>query len=158
APLSRGERGESGSGVLPGGDNTSRFDRAFWDQVLAARVAVSPHLEAARKAGAIGSSLDAELDLWCDPALHETLARLEDELRFALICSYVRLHPQETRPAEAEDTELAGLAVRVTASAHAKCARCWHHREDVGADPAHPDLCGRCVDNVAGAGEARRYA
>jgi isoleucyl-tRNA synthetase len=135
-----------------------RFDRAFWDQVLAARVAVSPHLEAARKAGAIGSSLDAELDLWCDPALYETLARLEDELRFALICSYVRLHPQETRPTEAQDTELAGLAVLVTTSAHAKCARCWHHREDVGADPSHPDLCGRCVDNVAGAGEARRYA
>jgi isoleucyl-tRNA synthetase len=139
-------------------DTGDTYDRAFWDQVLAARVAVSPHLEAARKAGAIGSSLDAELDLWCEPGLLETLGQLEEELRFVLICSYVRIHPLAERPGDAQDTELKGLAVRVTASAHAKCVRCWHHREDLGADPAHPALCGRCVENVAGGGETRRYA
>jgi isoleucyl-tRNA synthetase len=35
--------------------------------------------------------------------------------------------------------------------------RCWHHREDVGADGNHPELCGRCVENVTGAGETRRF-
>jgi len=154
--LSPGERGERGPDVLPEGRIT--FDRGFWDQILAARVAVSPHLEAARKAGAIGSSLDAELDLWCDPDLLENLGRLGDELRFVLICSYVRLHPLGERPAEATATDLAGLAVRVSTSAYPKCVRCWHHREDVGADPTHPELCGRCVENVAGTGEVRRYA
>jgi len=62
------------------------------------------------------------------------------------------------RPADAAATELQGLAVRVTPSEHAKCVRCWHHREDVGADPDHPELCGRCVENVGGAGETRRFA
>ena len=42
--------------------------------------------------------------------------------------------------------------------AHAKCERCWHVREDVGADPAHPELCGRCVSNLHGEGEARACA
>ena len=88
----------------------------------------------------------------------ETLGRLGDELRFVLICSYVRLHPLGERPAEPMDTDLKGLAVRVTTSAHAKCVRCWHHRADVGAEPSHPELCGRCVENVAGTGEVRRYA
>jgi isoleucyl-tRNA synthetase len=139
-------------------DPQDAFDRSFWQQALTVRVAVSKHLEAARKAGVIGSSLDAELDLYCAPDLAETLSRLGDELRFALITSYARVHPLDARPAQAADTDLAGLAVAVAASDHAKCVRCWHHREDVGANPDHPELCGRCVENLAGAGETRRFA
>jgi len=134
------------------------FDRDLWDRILAVRVTVSKQLEEARKAGTIGSSLDAELDLYCEPELAATLAKLEDELRFVLITSYARLHPLEARPADAHDTDLPGLAVEVTPSAHTKCVRCWHHRQDVGADPDHPDLCGRCVTNVGGDGETRRFA
>jgi isoleucyl-tRNA synthetase len=59
---------------------------------------------------------------------------------------------------QAMDTELKGLKVAAWASEHAKCPRCWHHREDVGSHADHPDLCGRCVDNVAGGGETRRFA
>jgi isoleucyl-tRNA synthetase len=134
------------------------MDRAFWDQVIAARLAVGPALETARKAGLIGSSLDAELDLYCAEPLGAVLACLESELRFALITSEVRLHSSSARPSDALDTEMKGLAVRVTPSPHTKCVRCWHHRPDVGADSEHPELCGRCVENVAGSGETRRYA
>ena len=134
------------------------IDRAFWDQVLAVRLAVAKPLEAARQAGLIGSGLDAELDLYAAPELAATLGRLGDELRFALITSAAPVHPLADRPTDAQDTELAGLAVRVRKSVHPKCVRCWHLRPDVGADPEHPELCGRCVDNVAGAGEKRRFA
>ena len=47
-----------------------------------------------------------------------------------------------------------GVGIRVSPSTHAKCERCWHYREDVGADGAHPTLCGRCVSNLFGEGEA----
>jgi isoleucyl-tRNA synthetase len=50
------------------------------------------------------------------------------------------------------------LAVTVTPREAPKCERCWHYREDVGVDPAHPTLCGRCVANLFGDGEARRVA
>jgi len=133
-------------------------DRDLWDRVLAVRVTVSKHLEEARKSGAIGSSLDAELDLYCSPELVASLTRLEDELRFVLITSYARVHPLQDRPADTPDTDLPGLTVSVTPSTHAKCARCWHHRADLGADPDHLDLCGRCVTNIAGDGETRRFA
>jgi isoleucyl-tRNA synthetase len=139
-------------------DPQDRFDRGFWQRVLAVRVAVAPPLEAARKAGAIGSSLDAEADLYADEGTRDVLARLGDELRFVLITSDARVHPLAERPADAVASELAGLSVRVAPSAHAKCVRCWHHREDVGVDAEHPELCGRCVENVAGAGETRRFA
>jgi isoleucyl-tRNA synthetase len=62
------------------------------------------------------------------------------------------------RPDTAAATDLPGLAVRVSPSTHAKCVRCWHHRADVGTHADHPELCGRCVDNVAGPGEIRRFA
>ncbi len=144
-------------GLFSLGSNDS-MDAGFWDRVIAARTAVGPALETARKSGQIGSSLDAELDLYCPDALLELLRRLGNELRFVLIVSEVRLHPASERPADALETDLAGLTVRVTASERDKCVRCWHRRSDVGTHPEHPSLCGRCVENVAGAGEHRCYA
>jgi isoleucyl-tRNA synthetase len=111
-------------------------------------------------AGAIGSSLDAEVDLYVDDDTRAMLAALEDELRFVFITSYARVHAADEHPAAAVDAELADRSVwiRVTPSTHNKCSRCWHHREDVGSHDMHPEICMRCIDNVDGAGETRRYA
>ncbi|MFQ5487921.1 MAG: isoleucine--tRNA ligase, partial [Gammaproteobacteria bacterium] len=137
----------------------SRMGFAFWDELIAVREAVSRELEKLRVAGDIGSSLDAEVDLYCAPANYETLARLGDELRFVLITSEARLHPLVEKPAGAIAMDEAGeLWIVASRSPHEKCLRCWHHRPDVGSDPKHPGLCGRCVANVVGSGETRRYA
>ena len=132
----------------------------FWNTVLQVRTLVSKHLEDIRVAGAIGSSLDAEVDLYCEPALLKTLGTLEDELRFVLITSYARLHPLNTAPSgtnqQLENRQKIRIITR--ASAYKKCIRCWHYREDVGNHVDHPELCGRCLDNVAGTGEVRKHA
>jgi isoleucyl-tRNA synthetase len=127
---------------------------------LTVRELINKELEKARVAGAIGSSLDAEVDLYCDAGWLERLSGLKDELRFVLITSYARLHPLEDRPDDAVSVDLDGtqMGIGVTVSGHAKCVRCWHHREDVGSNADHPELCGRCVENVQGAGEQRHYA
>src|SRR5690606_19153015 len=114
-----------------------------------------------RVAGDIGSSLDAEVDLYCDDRLLAALAPLDDELRFVLITSYARVHPSADRPAGAAEATLDGgepFWIAAAPSTHAKCVRCWHHRADVGAQAAHPALCARCVENIAGDGETRRHA
>jgi isoleucyl-tRNA synthetase len=129
-----------------------------WRQTIAVRDEVSKQLERLRVAGTIGSSLDAEVDLYCNGGLKDGLERLEDELRFVLITSYANVHPERERPASAAAGGLDNLWILARASAHAKCARCWHHREDIGSHAEHPELCGRCVTNVAGAGEVRKYA
>ena len=134
------------------------FDRAFWSRVLAVRTAIGRQLEAARNAGEIGAALDAEIDLYCAPELQAVLNRLGDELRFVLITSEARVHELAERPADAEESDLDGLAVRIRPSKHQKCVRCWHRRDDVGGHAEHPELCGRCVENLDGAGELRRYA
>jgi isoleucyl-tRNA synthetase len=138
---------------------TGGFSMDFWRRILAVREVVSKELERVRVAGGIGSSLDAEVDLFCEGQLLEDLRRLEDELRFALITSYARVHPASEEEGEVVRmaTRAGPVGVRVTPSPHAKCPRCWHHREDVGANAEHPELCGRCVENVIGGGEPRRF-
>ncbi|MBB1126361.1 isoleucine--tRNA ligase [Thiospirillum jenense] len=139
-------------------DDNTLFNHEFWSQVLALRTAVGKQLEQARGQNFIGAALAAELELYCAPALLVQLQQLEDELRFILIVSAVRLHPFIDAPATAAATELDELRVVVNASSAPKCVRCWHQRPDVGNDPQHPQLCGRCIENVVGNGETRRFA
>ena len=111
--------------------------------------------------GSIGAPLDAEVDLYCKPALQSMLATLADELRFVLITSEARVSAAESRPADAvaaaegEDND-AWIVVRPATAA--KCVRCWHKRSDIGTHADHPELCDRCAVNVSGAGEVRRFA
>ncbi len=119
---------------------------AKWERILAVRSAVLKELEAVRQEGAIGSSLQAEVAIVAPAAEHEALASLGEDLRFVTITS------------AASVTSGTELAIRVTPSEHPKCERCWHWRADVGQDRGHPTLCGRCIANLFGTGEARSHA
>lgn len=143
---------------LVGLDANAGLDQKFWGTVMQVRDAVSRELERLRKQGEIGSSLDAEVTLYCSPQLLLQLAQLEDELRFVLITSYANIKSLSEKPEDAYATDLANVFIAVQPSEHAKCVRCWHHREDVGQSDAHPELCGRCVSNVDGVGETRLHA
>ncbi len=123
--------------------------RAKWDTIRTVRAEVLKRLEEVRAAGGIGSSLQAEVVLKLHGDQHDAIASLGDDLRFVLIVSAARVE----RAASAQDT-----AIVVEPSGHQKCERCWHWREDVGADPEHPAICGRCVDNLHGDGEPREFA
>ncbi len=62
-------------------------------------------------------------------------------------------------PADAVAADVPGLSfsIKVSPSGFEKCVRCWHHREDVGSHAEHPELCGRCVENIAATGESRHF-
>ncbi|MDA8108940.1 MAG: isoleucine--tRNA ligase [Betaproteobacteria bacterium] len=122
---------------------------ARWSRLRELRNPVQKRIEELRASGRVGSSLQAEAELRVDGADYELLASLGDDLKFVLLTSAATVR----RSARAEDE-----AIAVIPSAHAKCARCWHYRADVGADPEHPGLCGRCVQNLHGTGEAREHA
>ena len=159
-----GERGESvfldtwyeGLFELSGDE---ALGRDFWKQVLDAKMATNKVLEAVRKDGKIKATLSAEITLYADTALEETLAKLGDELRFVLISSEAKVAALADAPADAVATELDGLKVAVAVSEYEKCTRCWHHREEVGKREAHPELCDRCISNLPeGEGEVRHFA
>jgi len=126
-----------------------RADDIDWSALLELRAEVARELERLREAGTIGSGLEAEVEILCLPGDLSRYAALGDELRFFLITSAARV---------IADPSVAARAVKVRATTAPKCVRCWHRREDVGTDAVHPELCGRCVTNVAGSGEERRYA
>lgn len=148
------------------GDNEA-LSEADWDKVFAVRVAVSKQLEQLRKDASIGSSLNAEVTVYASGENFDALNKLGDELRFVLITSGATIEEASTQPdgtmvAEGETVKDVWLSVK--ASEKEKCVRCWHHREDVGSNSEHPELCSRCVTNVTAilddsqSGEARHYA
>ncbi len=117
-----------------------------WTRLCAIRNVVNKDIENVRADGKLGSSLQAEVTLTAQPEDLALLQSLADDLKFVLITSAAN--------AVAGDA----LTTSVKVSEHAKCERCWHYRDDVGVNPAHPTICGRCDSNLYGEGEVRTKA
>jgi len=132
------------------------IDMDNWEQLHLIRDEVNKSLEEKRQQGIIGSALAAEVTLYADAKVLPKLTRLGEELRFLLITSGAFIYPIDKAPASLTVNEY-GLAIDVAASAHEKCARCWHRRPDVGANQEHSELCLRCVGNISGQNEQRRF-
>ncbi len=129
-----------------------------WDLLIPVRDAVNKILEKHRQAGEIGSGLDAEVILYAEGQIYQALSALQDELRFVLITSDAKVMSLVSKNSSAELTEIADLWVEIKVSSCNKCARCWQRRGEVGKDPHHPFICGRCVTNLAAPGEIRYFA
>jgi isoleucyl-tRNA synthetase len=149
--------------ILNGSDDISVFEQEWyqlpmmldnagmnaWVTIRNWRAKVNKQLEESRSAGLIGSALAAEVDVYVAGEDYDALARLGDDLRLVFITSRAAVHRV------ADETE---QRIVVTPSTYPKCERCWHYRADVGADAQHATLCGRCVSNLFGNGEVRKYA
>ncbi|AQM67974.1 Isoleucine--tRNA ligase [Vibrio campbellii] len=134
------------------------LNNEFWTEIQAVRGAVNKLLEDARKEKTIGGALQAEVTLFADDALTAKINKLEDELRFVLLTSAAKVKPLGEKTDAAQATDIEGLFVEVAAAEGEKCDRCWHHTSDVGTIEGHEKICGRCVSNVDGEGEVRKFA
>ncbi|AUU00039.1 isoleucine--tRNA ligase [Morganella morganii] len=130
----------------------------YWATLLAVRGEVNKVLEQARADKLIGGSLEAAVTLYADDALAAQLNSLGNELRFVLLTSQADVKPLSAAPESAVNSELDGLRIGFGKAEGSKCPRCWHYATDIGQDSEHPELCGRCVTNVAGNGEERKFA
>ena len=119
---------------------------AKWSRIREIRDQVNKDIEALRADGKVGASLQASVNLQVGTEDHALLASLGNDLKFVFITSQLNLE---------EGSE---LVAKVTVSQDTKCERCWHYSPDVGVNPAHPTLCGRCDSNLHGAGEKRLFA
>ena len=145
--------------LLPAEGDYRRADGPLMQRLLLLRESVSKVLEPMRAEGRIGASLAAEVEVYADVDVEALAANpgLADELRFLFITSSLQLKPLSLKPANAVNPEGSDAWIVAAPSPHAKCVRCWHYRADVGCSAADPELCGRCVENVNGAGEQRRF-
>ncbi len=159
-------------GFMPGARNESVFlntwhsfpagaERASdidWPAFIALKAEVARQLERLRTAGQIGAPLEAEVAVYAPAAEAGRFSALRDELRFLLITSQARVIESDTPPSEAVPSQAEKVWIEVRPSSQPKCVRCWNLRSDVGSDPRHPELCARCVLNIEGPGEERKFA
>ncbi|HEY7986420.1 MAG TPA: class I tRNA ligase family protein, partial [Methylophilaceae bacterium] len=118
-----------------------------WQDVRNVRDIANKRIEEQRAQSLLGSGLQAELDIVASGKVYKSLNRLGDDLKFVFITSRVSVQQKE-----------GDVSVNATPSTFTKCERCWHYRADVGTDQQHPTICGRCISNLYGTGESRRYA
>ena len=119
-----------------------------WQRIREMRSDITKAIEHEREAGHVGSSLQAEIHIQASTSDAQLLKSLGDDLKFITI----------TSSATVEEANVTEISVSVKSSAHQKCGRCWHYRDDVGHDSQHPELCGRCTTNLFGPGEKRQVA
>lgn len=146
-------------------DDADKISSDDWQRIIEVRSSVAKELEKLRVEGEIGGALDASLTLYADGQCFSSLQKLEDELRFVLMTSAVSVQPlpangSDGLPDNAVAAEISNGSLHVVArtDTNEKCVRCWHRRPDIGTDTEHPELCQRCVQNVSGSGEQRRFA
>jgi Isoleucyl-tRNA synthetase len=142
---------------LPQAQEPGKMDTKFWEFIADVKAAVNKELEAKRNAGEIGKSLEAEVTLLCSQENLTLLTLLGDELRFVLMTSKAQVQLDDGAQTLAK-SDVPGIRVLIERTNAPKCVRCWHHSKDVGLHAQHPELCGRCVENVDGNGEQRLYA
>ena len=138
---------------------TEAMNDAYWSELLKVRGEVNKVIEQARADKKVGGSLEAAVTLYAEPELAAKLTALGDELRFILLTSGAGVEDYTNAPADAQQSELLkGLKVTLSKAEGEKCQRCWHYTTDVGKVAEHAEICGRCVVNVAGDGEKRKFA
>lgn len=132
----------------------------FWQRMIKIKEQVNKALELQRLNNKIGAPLEAQVTLFAQGTLYESLQSIQEELRFVFITSEVLLKPFDAKGTDAQPTSFEDLFVLVEQSPYEKCVRCWHRRADVHVHSAFPGLCARCVENVDpnAQGEERHYA
>jgi isoleucyl-tRNA synthetase len=134
------------------------YDASFWQETMGLINTVNEAIEPLRRDKVIRGSLEATVHIQAlKPENLEFLNKWGDELRFILIVSEATVESDQVA-APADCYETSDYRVWIEKNADTKCVRCWHQREDVGRSVEHPELCGRCIDNVTGSGEVRRLA
>ncbi|QBB70892.1 isoleucine--tRNA ligase [Pseudolysobacter antarcticus] len=139
-------------------------DSAYWSDLLVIRAAVARVLEGMRNEGKIGAALQADVTLYSDSATRLRYTPVAAELRFFFITSGLNFADISSKPADAIKVDMsqagtpeAEVWISAQASSATKCIRCWHYVADVSSNAEHPEICARCIQNVAGSGEIRKY-
>jgi isoleucyl-tRNA synthetase len=110
-------------------------EQTLWRELFALREQVLPELEKARQSKLIGKALEAKATLHKAGTIQDHGLETRETLRELLNVSQLDFAPGE------------GIAT-ITRADGIKCERCWHFETDIGTNPKHPTICGRCLAAV----------
>ena len=124
----------------------SDLSNADWKRMLEIKEDVNQGIEESRAAGVIKGSLDASIELILNADDFNLANKFASEMHFFLIVSECNILQGDS------------FKISVSQSSAEKCVRCWHRNQSVGSSSKHPELCNRCVENLDGPGEDRKFA
>jgi isoleucyl-tRNA synthetase len=119
---------------------------AKWDKIRDLRRVVTGALELERADKRIGASLQAHPKVYANGAYIEALRGID--LAEIAITSAATLQHAAPPAAAFALPDVLDVGVVVELASGEKCERCWRVLPDVGKQPDHPALCGRCADAV----------
>ncbi|WP_348666425.1 isoleucine--tRNA ligase [Arsenophonus symbiont of Ornithomya chloropus] len=134
------------------------LDDNFWNNLFIIRSAVNKVFENARADKLIRSSLEVSVILYVNEKFAKILNYFGNELRFILLTSEAQVVDISEAPSLLENSEINGLKIAFKKAKGNKCPRCWHYATDIGRVERYMELCGRCIVNIAGNGEIRKFA
>ncbi len=163
------------AGWVPATKRFPAYENEAWSAVLRLRDDVNKCMEAGRREGVIGASLEAAVYVYApDAELRAVLDGLVgdadlqhpptrsnniDDLRFLLLASQVHVVDSEAAVTGTCDAALSqvrdttsGAVVGIKRATGSKCSRCWYYGDLSPADAAMPHICPRCTAAVTARG------
>jgi isoleucyl-tRNA synthetase len=134
-----------GDGAATSGRNPELA--AKWDKIRELRRVVTGAIELERAQKRIGSSLQAEAEIFADSSYLAALAGVD--LPEICITSSGTLREGKAPDGAFTLPDVAGVAVRIGPAPGEKCQRCWRVLKEVGTVADYPELCIRCADAVS---------
>lgn len=133
------------------------FYNDLWKKLLSVKYEVNKIIEIYRLRKIINNSLEAHIILYAEKDLLNVFKYFDNELHFIFLTSSVKVKNINEFNESAHDTSIKSLKISLKIAEGSKCVRCWHYTKDVGCSKKYKELCGRCISNVFGTGEIRRF-
>ncbi|CAD83639.1 isoleucyl-tRNA synthetase [Candidatus Blochmanniella floridana] len=142
-------------------DENQIVNSNYWNFFLNIRNKVNKVIEQERVNGIIKGSLEADVILYVTPILKKKLRILKNELAFGLIVSSVMVLSIDdvdfNTIKENHEENSDELKVVLKKSHGIKCLRCWNYTLSMSKNENYLNICSRCVHNITGLGEDRRF-
>ena len=105
-----------------------------WHWLKQWRETLLPELEKARQAKTIGKALEAKVEI----TIPQVQNQVSDQDLLRELLNVSELKVKVGKP----------ISLSVSKADGQKCERCWHWETDIGQNPEHPTICGRCIEAV----------
>lgn len=133
------------------------IDINFWEKILLIKNEINKFLEIFRLKKNVLNTLEAEIFLYVEKDLFKVIKILENELKFLFLSSDVKVKKIDCAPLNAKDSTIEGLKIFLKKSEGEKCPRCWNYTKEILSSSKYEKLCRRCIKNIYGSGEVRKF-
>lgn len=140
-------------------DKNQLMSKDGWSIFFSIREKVNKLIEQSRINGLIKKSLEADIIVYTVPTIARQLHILGTELAFGLMVSSVVISDSYKFDVNEKrmESNMLNFKIILKKSKGKKCFRCWNYTLDVGKHKNYVNICSRCVENIIGSGENRRF-